>query len=275
VLLQVESIGYLVPGPSFDGTVHSVFARACNIACRDSLLTLVAPGVAAAPTALVLARGANDLRSRYRVGDAVARRGTRLASRDCVVDLAGASVWRPDDRTSIAEHSQLHANLRECRASLDARLPERASIVHREGRAVCARLERACRDSDVDVALTHASRLIGWGEGLTPAGDDFLVGMLAALHAMTSSAARATFVARLGDALEVQVNRTTSIAAHALRLAAHGHFSADLHRLRDALLSADDVARVRRLADDALDVGATSGVDRVAGLIAGVSAWLR
>ena len=231
MLLQVESIGYLVPGPSFDGTVHSVFARACNIACRDSLLTFVAPGVAAAPTALVLARGANDLRSRYRVGDAVARRVTRL--------------------------------------------PERASIVHLEGRAVCARLERACRHSDVDVALTHASRLIGWGEGLTPAGGAFLVGMLAALHTMTSSVARATVVARLGDALEVQANRTTSIAAHALRLAAHGHFSADLHRLRDALLSADDVARVRRLAGDAPDVGATSGVDRVARFIAGVSAWLR
>jgi hypothetical protein len=274
-VLEVESIGYLVPGPWFDGTVHSVFARACNIACGDSLLTLVAPGVAAAPTAFVLARDASDLRSRYRVGDAVARRGTHLASRRCVVDLAGATVWRPDDRRSIGDPAQLDANLRECRARLDLRLPGSASIVHREGRGVCVRLERACRDCDVDAALSNASQLIGWGEGLTPAGDDFLIGMLAALHAMTSSASRAAFVARLGGAVESQAIRTTAVAAHALRLAARGHFSADLHELRDALLSSGDVARVRRAADDALDVGATSGADRVAGVIAGVSAWLR
>jgi hypothetical protein len=274
-VLQVESIGYLVPGPWFEGTVHSVFARACNIACRDSLLTLVAPGMAAAPMAFVLARDADDLRSRYRIGDAVTRRGTRLASRACLLDLAGATVWRPDERPFAVDQAQLDVNLRECRARLAARLPACSSVIHREGRIVCECLERACRDGDVDAALAHASRLIGWGEGLTPAGDDFLVGMLAALHALASSAARATFVARLGAALELQAHRTTAIAVHALRLAAHGHFSADLHRLRDGLLSSDDVAHVRRSADDALDVGATSGVDRVAGLVAGVSAWRR
>jgi len=274
-VLQVESIGYLVPGPLFDGTVHSVFARACNIACRDSLLSLVAPGAAAAPTAFVLARGVDDLRSRYRIGDAVARRGARLASRSCVVDLAGATVWRPRERSFVVDQAQLDANLRVCRTRLDARLPARASVVHREGRVVCECLEDACRDGDFDAALAQASRLIGWGEGLTPAGDDFLVGMLAALHALACSPARMGLVARLGGALELQASRTTAVAAHALRLAARGHFSADLHRLFEALLSSADAEDVRRSADDALDVGATSGADRVAGLLAGVSAWRR
>ena len=44
---------------------------------------------------------------------------------------------------------------------------------------MCARVEQACRDGHFERALLDAVRLIGWGEGLTPAGDDFLVGLLA------------------------------------------------------------------------------------------------
>jgi hypothetical protein len=268
-MLRVRSIGYLVP-QSFDGIVHSVFARACNVVDGDWMWTLAAPGVAAAPTALVLSDGEPiDLRCCYRVGDRVARRRARLASRAALVDLADANVWRPCSRAPSADRSRIVANLRRCRAKLDARLPEHASIIHREGRPVCVALERACGDRDLETAIALASRLVGWGEGLTPAGDDFLVGLLAALHALDEPLA-----ARLGAALEAQCERTTAIAAHALRLAARGHFSADLVDLRDALLSSCDFAMLDRATDDALDVGATSGCDRVSGLVAGMSASL-
>jgi hypothetical protein len=154
-------------------------------------------------------------------------------------------------------------------ARLAARLDHNASVIHREGHAVCARVEQACRDCHVDMALLEAVRLIGWGEGLTPAGDDFLVGLLAGLDALaTGSAVRATFLTRFSDGLKVHADLTTGIAAHYLRLAAGGHFSADLHRLRNALLSSSEIARVEQLADDALAVGATSGSDQVASLLA-------
>jgi hypothetical protein len=149
-------------------------------------------------------------------------------------------------------------------------MPAHASVLHREARALCDEVERACADRDVDRALAHAAPLVGWGEGLTPAGDDFLVGLLAALHAT-----RAPFAQPLGGAIAAHVDRTTPIAAHALLLAADGHFSAELLMLRDALLSSRDFARLDGLADCALDVGATSGADRVTGLLAGLSASLR
>src|SRR6184192_2040444 len=70
VRLGVQRIGYLVPTPSFDGTVQSVYARACNIASGRSLLTLVAPGIADGPTVLVLAGDrAIDLRTCFTAGD--------------------------------------------------------------------------------------------------------------------------------------------------------------------------------------------------------------
>ncbi len=45
-ILEIESIGYLVPRTEFAGRVHSVFAQACNLACNDTLLTLARPAPA-------------------------------------------------------------------------------------------------------------------------------------------------------------------------------------------------------------------------------------
>src|SRR5207247_10356034 len=116
---------------------------------------------------------------------------------------------------------------------------------------------------------------MGWGSRLTPAGGDFRAAMRAGLDALTTRVAvRESCRTHLSAGLMAHADRTTGIAAHYLRLAAGGHFSADLHRLRNALLSSGDIARVGQLADDALAAGATSGSDQVAGLLAGISAWL-
>lgn len=275
VKLRVERIGYLVPAPSFDSTVQSVYARACNLVQHGSLFTLLACGTADGPTSLVLAGDRPiDLRACFRQGDAVTRSGGRLASRGAEADLAHATIWRPDARPVVADPLRIAENLRDARARLTARPDCAASVVHREGRAVCAALERACRAHDCEAALPLAARLIGWGEGSTPAGDDFLVGLLAGLDGAPPSPVRASFLAVLSKAIVARAHLTTSIAAHCLRLAASAHFTADLHRLRDALMSSGEVALLRQWVDDALDVGATSGADRVAGLLAGISAWL-
>jgi hypothetical protein len=274
--LAVQSIGYLVPQSHFDGVVQSVYACACNISYGRSLLTLIAPGVAEGPTALLLGRDcAIDLRTCFRVGDAVVRHGGRMRSRGTEVDLTRATGWMPRARPIFARASQVLANLRFARARLVARPRYQTSILHREGHAACAGLEEACRACDFESALPEATRLIGWGEGLTPAGDDFLVGLMSGLDALAAtSSIRRNFLRRLSAAISARAAMTTPIAAHYLGLAASGHFTADLHRLRDALLSASEVASLQQPVDDTLALGATSGGDLVAGLLSGVFAWL-
>jgi len=75
--LVVDSIGYLVPRVPLSGRVHSVFARACNIACGDTLLTLCANEFGDGPTVWRLAAGApRDLRALFVAGEVVhGRRG--------------------------------------------------------------------------------------------------------------------------------------------------------------------------------------------------------
>ena len=109
------------------------------------------------------------------------------------------------------------------------------------GAPVIAALGAACRALDCERAARAVDRLIGWGEGLTPAGDDFLVGLAAGLDALVrGDERRRRFQSALAEAVASRSERTTPIAAHCLRLAAGGHYPEPLLDLRNALLCASD-----------------------------------
>ena len=151
----------------------------------------------------------------------------------------------------------------------------RSSVIDAAAAPVVAALATACRGLDVPAAHAQAQRLVGWGEGLTPAGDDCLVGMLAALHALApGDLPREHFRNALAAHIAGSAQRATRIAAHYLRLAAAGPFTEPLLSLRDALLGQADEARVDAAVQRTLAVGATSGAGTVAGLLAGLTAWI-
>ena len=58
-------------------------------------------------------------------------------------------------------------------------------------------LRDACRALDRERAARRIERLVGWGEGLTPAGDDFLIGLLAGLDALVHGEPRRRAVPQL------------------------------------------------------------------------------
>jgi hypothetical protein len=147
-------------------------------------------------------------------------------------------------------------------------------LIDCEGAPVTAALRDACHALDGGQAKLHAERLIGWGEGLTPAGDDFLIGLTAGLDALVGGPGRGELRGAIVMVMRDAAPLTTPIAAHYLRLAADGHFTEPLLRLRDALLCEDDAPLVDAALHAALDVGATSGADTVSGLLAGLMAWL-
>jgi hypothetical protein len=100
----------------------------------------------------------------------------------------------------------------------------------------------------------EAEMLIGLGPGLTPSGDDYLGGMLIALHQLQ----RGPQAAGLWRWLEPRLSRTSDISRAHLTAAAAGEGHEALH----AVLGGD-------LALEKLDgVGHTSGWDALAGVVA-------
>jgi len=182
----------------------------------------------------------------------------------------------------------LAANLQVAGAALERRRRRCGSVVDGEAAPSLRSLEEACGDFDLSRAAASIDRLVGWGEGLTPAGDDAIVGFLAAIGAVAGTDAKqVAFVDALSAAVAACAAQTTDISAHYLRLAAGGHFNADVMRLVHALMdgeSGDVAGTAAALAaapphwplhlalEAALDVGATSGADMVAGMMAGFRA---
>lgn len=271
----VSRVGYRVSRKRFDGVVHSVFARACYVDCGNSLLTLAASGVADGPTTLVLDRDAAvDLRAVLRRGDAVRCRGDVIHAGDVVLDLARARTWRAPKPRSALTACDIGVRVALARARLGAVRRTRSSVLDRTGGAAIARLEHACRRVDVTDALAGAHRFVGWGEGLTPAGDDYLVGLCAALRTLVNDdVERRAFVVELSGLLAAQHDQTTRVAAHWLALAAGGHFNADILRALDAVRAEPDAHAAQRALDAVMAVGATSGADAITGILSGFAAW--
>jgi hypothetical protein len=275
-VLAVAAQGYQVPQADFTGHVHSVFAQACNLASGDTLFTLVTPHAGNGPTTIRLAVGTpHDLRDLFDVGELFHCRQRRLRTGQTELRLQHARVWRPAVGTSRLAPAQIEGRLHDAAAMLARRHGAHSSVIGREAATLVTALGQACRALDVDLAVHLAEALIGWGEGLTPAGDDFLVGLLAGLDAFAQAdERRGAFRAALVDAIARGLPRTTPIAAHYLRLAAGGHFIEPLLDARDDLLCEPRQAWVDAALGRALAVGATSGADTVGGLLAGLCAWL-
>jgi len=108
----------------------------------------------------------------------------------------------------------------------------------------------------------EAQMLVGLGPGLTPSGDDYLGGILIALHALE----RKPQAQALWRWLEPRLKRTSAISAAHLAAAATGEGHEALHACLEALASRN--ADWTRTLDQVANVGHVSGWDALAGIAA-------
>jgi len=133
--------------------------------------------------------------------------------------------------------------------------------------AILRRLGPAVRGGDCNGALNAVSQLIGLGPGLTPAGDDFIVGWLAGLTLLAKARPQCEFLHAICTGVEGLRFATTSVSSQHLDDASALLFS---ERLSDLCVAIAVGASTRRLASRVsaqLAVGATSGADAAAGLM--------
>ena len=104
--------------------------------------------------------------------------------------------------------------------------------------------------------------LIGLGPGLTPSGDDFLGGMLIALHICGEKLVKKNLFVQI----ESLIDSTGPVSSTHLNAAAHGEGSHSLHQLLNMLLEGNE-AYLELGIDSINQIGHTSGWDALAGAV--------
>ncbi|GEM_PF-516780 len=113
---------------------------------------------------------------------------------------------------------------------------------------------------------------LGRGQGLTPSGDDHLVGLLAIDKAASILSTEMQSVLRR---LVEDEQLTTDIGREYLLYALDGDFSSTVVRAASALTEKTDITMLKPLLSELLDMGHSSGVDTVFGMLLGLLALRR
>jgi hypothetical protein len=116
------------------------------------------------------------------------------------------------------------------------------------------------------------SELIGYGAGLTPDGDDYLLGYLASLWPWQHLGAISAHLKLLRPAIKSRLHRTTSISRHYLELALQGHYSQSIDHLTTVLIHGSTPADIKLSAINVIKFGSSSGADCLGGFLHGIRA---
>lgn len=295
----------LTPRPE-PGSVESVYRSAVNVGIRGGGRVCLQPaGTPLHPYSVTVPAARHDLGAGAAFlgacrGEAVflSRQAIEFAGGRLSISLGGAEVW--DSRLEpVASHEAGRAGrIREgvwrgvvAAAGDDLKAGQvtshflRAAMEHGgtplerdrglDGlmadatRGHLAALSEALGARRVAGLETLLERLVGFGGGLTPSGDDFLLGLLAASRFLSTAAGRDTMTATVAGVLPTLAAATTSESCRMLEAAVAGHYPEPILGLLHAA-GENDGEGVRRWAGCLGELGATSGQD----MLAGVLFWL-
>lgn len=292
------AVGSEVPVGDFGFRVHSLFGSAMNLAVteRRGLVTLVGADADDYPQGIRLAtrerfdtwpvsagthghRGGDTLVFEDPGGDdlfvvdlSIAVRATRRAPpRIDLVDGTWRETWALCARHLDALQEEKQTDLRLVALCGGFTPPTRPGAwLAREARELAS----GVRAGNVDAASCAAVRMVGLGAGLTPAGDDFLCGLLAALWCASGEGSQERgFAVELGETLTARLEATTTVSATCLECAIAGCFPGVVSALAGAFAGRrPDHARDGAIAalDDLCARGHSSGMDTATGFLWGL-----
>ncbi len=262
---------------AFGARVHSVFRRVVNVEATGTraLYTIASAGIDNAPATLV-ADAPSFERFELAPGTRACCDGTTLRLGSALeISLQYVELWSSE----LPEWPPHEMPVEWLRALIER--AGRSGGVKRDARAVLpydvglsrrisdttASLNSALLAGDGRAAYQHGSQLVGLGPGLTPAGDDFLVGLVTICSQPGSPVAYLRpLLTRL---VEETVDRTNDISHAAMAHAVEGRVRESISELVKAMVRGDRVAMERRGAQ-VMRIGATSGTDILSGMLAGL-----
>ena len=132
-------------------------------------------------------------------------------------------------------------------------------------------LQRHIRDNKPTEAGWILESFLGYGPGLTPSGDDFVWGFLAALNRWQAVLCPQFEVGQLNEMiLSVAHQKTTFLSATLIECAAHGWADANMLTVLDCLYTGE--GSVDDMVEKILAYGSSSGVDAFTGMVMAIKA---
>ena len=242
--------------------------------------------ITSAPCSMDWSASGLKLNDPARFSNGILRIGNRLT-----FSFAGADQWQPDPLPANWHAGQLQRGLATIRLATQQRnLHEGLAAVinlknnYRPKNSICkaaakpidgvqAWLLKGFSNSERPTMLNPEiiKPLIGLGPGLTPSGDDFMAGVMIALHALDYSHVCDPFWHSVQSSVEPLTNPISF--AH-LQCAADGQASSAIHQTLSALFSgrSEDIHNSLPGIDD---IGHTSGWDCMAGVVITLETYLQ
>lgn len=282
--------------------VLHVFPQACNLINDEGeILSLVGDGVGKTPFSVVIATenrpdwGAGGFQGWIDSASEVSFEGNAVILSGHPIQIGSAEVWDPKIkfeglpkiRDSLSGYlPQMMAMLNApafsetCAGIIRYLVPERFDrlTLNREAiedRFLAAIIQPArslCRglvEEDLTLSQESARKLAGLGKGLTPAGDDLIMGVLLGYQFVRPKNRSSQFLAGIVKGLE---GRTNPLSMAFLRSACRGEASVAWHTLYEGL-TIGSFEQIRGAYCRILQTGHSSGSDAFTGFIAMI-AWL-
>jgi hypothetical protein len=263
--------------------VLAVFERACNLVNeKGQLLSLVAPELGMGPFALMVEMENGRFTNWITRDPTVTIQADKgyLQVGSLLLHWANAPRWQPRPAWESVCAAPLSQHLPPLRQLLIAAAPKESLsallfddppvasgpiAVHLLRTAVpfIRLLQYGLNSGEVAACEKAVQGLAGLGGGLTPAGDDFLVGAIYALWACSPAEQAALWA---GIIVETAVHRTTTLSAAWLTAAGQGQAGSAWHNLIDALILGHK-ERIQQAALAVLATGHTSGADGLTGFL--------
>ena len=264
------------------GRVHSVFGRGLNLLTQGRLIHVQWERELRSPFSLVL----NDtspirLQESIKEGDEVVKGDGRFRiGMGEWIRYAPKELYDPciHPATEISESKleQMSKFLIGEMEDLRERIPSLSFLVETEAiiKSQTEGLLACLREWNLRFQLLreYTGRLIGLGPGLTPMGDDFLIGILGALSLFRSYSKKIEdFFKNLREAITEQVNGTCAISSEFLLYATQSCFSEKINNLLTFFSHRKlEEEKLKKTIQNAFDFGSTSGMGNLLGIYNGL-----
>ncbi|MBD3348629.1 MAG: DUF2877 domain-containing protein [Candidatus Eisenbacteria bacterium] len=255
---------------------HSSFRRAANMTDGRGVVSMVELGVEPGPVNLVMRHLSPGTVRTLRVD------GASIIVNGAAVATQGARDYSSKMDVGATDPEPVHRGLRMLRRLLAQRAPaeslaflvepSRTSAFRGGFRREFVRHMRACADDILHGdPFRGAARASGCGFGLTPSGDDLVVGVLVAMNLAERVAGGSLAVER--RMIRRAAGTGGLVNETALCLAESGRVFETMKELLRAL-TRDNAFDLSRAVDRIVAVGETSGADTTVGLLLGTERWL-